>query len=39
MRNPADESRPQIILPLKYVDEVKNASVNRLSFPLFSEQV
>ena len=39
MRNPVNPNEPQLILPFKYLDEVKNAPQNRLSFPLFSKQV
>lgn len=39
MRNPIDDTRPQVILPMKYLDEVRTAPQNRLSFPYFSEQV
>ncbi|KAJ3530947.1 hypothetical protein NM208_g7714 [Fusarium decemcellulare] len=38
MRNPADPKRPQVILPMKYLAEVRNAPQNQLSFPLFSAQ-
>lgn len=34
-----DPEHPQIILPWKYLDEVKSAPQNRLSFPFFSKQV
>ncbi|KAI9768105.1 MAG: hypothetical protein M1840_005139 [Geoglossum simile] len=37
MRNPTG-LRDQVILPLKYLDEVASASQDRLSFPLFSKQ-
>jgi hypothetical protein len=39
MRNPVDPEHPQLILPWKYLDEVKSAPQNRLSFPFFSRQV
>jgi hypothetical protein len=39
IRNPADDGSPQVIIPKKYLDEVKNASEARLSFPLHSIQV
>ena len=39
MRNPADPNKPQLILPFKYLDEVKTAPQSRLSFPLFSRHV
>ena len=39
MRNFVDELRPQVFLPLKYLDEVKSAPESKLSFPYFSEMV
>jgi hypothetical protein len=39
MRNPIDETRPQVVMPMKYLTETKNAPERRLSFPLFSEMV
>lgn len=38
MRNPVDPDHPQVILPFKYLDEIKRAPQNRLSFGLFSRQ-
>ncbi|KAI9374537.1 cytochrome P450 [Aspergillus egyptiacus] len=38
IRNPADEGSPQVVIPRKYLDEVKIASEGRLSFPLYSIQ-
>ncbi|KAL7928322.1 cytochrome P450 [Trichoderma chlorosporum] len=38
LRNPANPDHPQVILPWKYLSEVKSAPENRLSFPLFSNQ-
>ncbi|KAH9883542.1 cytochrome P450 [Xylariomycetidae sp. FL2044] len=38
IRNPSDESRPLVILPLKYLAEVKNAPQSKMSFPDFLEQ-
>jgi hypothetical protein len=34
-----DASRPQVILSKNYLDEVKNATEEWLSFPLYSIQV
>ena len=39
MRNPIDELGPQLFLPMKYLDEVKNAPVSLFSFNAFSEKV
>ena len=39
MRNAVDPNKPQVIMPFKYLDEVKTAPQNRLSFPLFSRLV
>ncbi|KAF7182336.1 hypothetical protein CNMCM7691_001816 [Aspergillus felis] len=39
MRNPIGELGPQVLLPMKYLDEVKYASTHLFSFPLFSEKV
>jgi hypothetical protein len=36
MRNYIDELRPQVYLPLKYLEEVKSAPQSKLSFPHFS---
>ncbi|KAI1184786.1 cytochrome P450 [Nemania serpens] len=38
MRNPVDPNLPLVIMPWTHLDEVKSAPVNRLSFPLFSNQ-
>ncbi|PWY76060.1 cytochrome P450 [Aspergillus sclerotioniger CBS 115572] len=38
IRNPVDEGSPQVIMPKKYLDEVKSASEDHLSFPLYSIQ-
>ncbi|KAI0402028.1 cytochrome P450 [Xylaria palmicola] len=38
IRNPIDPVIPLVILPWKYLDEVKSAPTNKLSFPLFSNQ-
>ncbi|KAF9886981.1 hypothetical protein FE257_010722 [Aspergillus nanangensis] len=38
MRNPIGELGPQLVLPMKYLDEVKYASTSLFSFPLFSEK-
>lgn len=34
MRNPIDSKRPLVILPFKYLDEVRSAPQNKLSLPL-----
>lgn len=39
MRNPIGELGPQLLLPMKYLDEVKNAPTSVFSFKLFSEKV
>jgi hypothetical protein len=39
MRNLVDDKRPLVILPLKYLEEVKNAPQDKLSFALFVEKV
>ncbi|EAW09122.1 cytochrome P450 [Aspergillus clavatus NRRL 1] len=39
MRHPIEELGPQVLLPMKYLDEVKYASTSLFSFPLFSEKV
>ncbi|CAG8973060.1 hypothetical protein HYALB_00010834 [Hymenoscyphus albidus] len=39
IRNPVDEGSPQVIMAKKYLDEVMNASEDKLSFPLYSIQV
>lgn len=39
MRNPIGELGPQVILPMKYMDEVKYAPTSLFSFVLFSEKV
>ncbi|KAH6629724.1 cytochrome P450 [Boeremia exigua] len=38
IRNPVDEGRPQVIMSKNYLDEVKNAGEDILSFPLYSIQ-
>ena len=38
MRNPADPDHPQVILPFKYLDEVRTAPESVLSFQHFSRQ-
>lgn len=38
MRNPADPDHQQIILPFKYLDEVKSAPESAMSFTLLSRQ-
>ncbi|KAE8373290.1 cytochrome P450 [Aspergillus bertholletiae] len=38
MRNPVDGGHSQVIMAKSYLDEVKNASESRLSFPLYSIQ-
>ncbi|PWY81892.1 hypothetical protein BO70DRAFT_336994 [Aspergillus heteromorphus CBS 117.55] len=38
IRNPIDEGSPQVIIPSKYLDEVKNAPETELSFPLHAIQ-
>ncbi|KAK8060829.1 Cytochrome p450 [Apiospora saccharicola] len=39
MRNVVDDRRPLVFLPRKYLDEVKNAPENELSFPKFMENL
>ncbi|KAI0109881.1 cytochrome P450 [Daldinia grandis] len=39
MRNPVSELGPQVLLPMKYLDEVKNAPTSVFSFRAFSEQM
>lgn len=39
MRNPADPDHPQVVLPAKYLSELKSAPESRFSFRLYSEQV
>lgn len=39
MRNAINPQKPQVIMPFKYLDEVKSAPQSRLSFPLFSRLV
>ncbi|KXX72861.1 Ent-kaurene oxidase [Madurella mycetomatis] len=39
IRNASDPKRPVAILPLRYLEEVKNAPQSKLSFPLFMEKV
>ncbi|KAI0469764.1 cytochrome P450 [Xylariaceae sp. FL0804] len=38
IRNPSDEKRPLVILPPKYLAEVRNAPHTKLSFPDFLEK-
>ncbi|KAM7189906.1 Ent-kaurene oxidase [Rhypophila sp. PSN 637] len=38
IRNSSDPKRPIIILPIRYLEEVKNAPQSQLSFPLFMEK-
>ncbi|KXX79930.1 Ent-kaurene oxidase [Madurella mycetomatis] len=38
MRNASDPKRPVAILPLRYLEEVRNAPQSKLSFPLFMEK-
>ncbi|KAH6650455.1 cytochrome P450 [Chaetomium tenue] len=38
MRNPADPDHPQVVLPAKYLSELKSAPESRFSFRLYSEQ-
>ncbi|KAI1406848.1 cytochrome P450 [Hypoxylon sp. FL1857] len=39
IRNPSDENRPLVILPMKYLAEVRHAPQNKLSFSDFLEKV
>ena len=39
MRNPIGELGPQLLLPMRYLDEVKNAPKSLFSFDAFSEKV
>lgn len=39
MRNYVNDDQPQVVLPLKYLKEVRNAPESKLSFPYYSEQV
>ena len=39
MRNIVDDKSPLVILPLKYLEEVKNAPQDKLSFALYVEKV
>ena len=39
MRNYVDELKPQVFLPLKYLDELKNVPESKLSLRLNSEVV
>lgn len=39
MRNPVGELGPQLMLPMKYMDEVKNAPTSLFSFKAFSEKM
>ncbi|TLS21201.1 uncharacterized protein PpBr36_10635 [Pyricularia pennisetigena] len=38
LRNPTDEKRPQIIMPLKYLDEVARTPQSKLSFAEYNKQ-
>ncbi|KAM7212881.1 Ent-kaurene oxidase [Rhypophila decipiens] len=38
IRNASDPKHPIIILPMRYLEEVKNAPQSQLSFPLFMEK-
>ncbi|KAI1845528.1 hypothetical protein JX266_008386 [Neoarthrinium moseri] len=38
IRNPSDEKHPLVILPLKYLSEVKSALQSKLSFPTFLDK-
>ncbi|KAI1127403.1 cytochrome P450 [Nemania abortiva] len=38
IRNPTDPKRPFVILPMKYLEEVRTAPESLLSFPLFLEK-
>ncbi|PGH19025.1 hypothetical protein AJ79_00059 [Helicocarpus griseus UAMH5409] len=39
MRNYVDDHHPQVILPIRYLKEVRNAPESKLSFPYYSEQI
>ncbi|PGH16795.1 hypothetical protein AJ80_05110 [Polytolypa hystricis UAMH7299] len=39
MLNYVDENHPQVVLPIKYLKEVRNAPESKLSFPYYSEQI
>ncbi|KAF4964952.1 hypothetical protein FSARC_7179 [Fusarium sarcochroum] len=39
MRNYVNDDQPQVILPLKYLKEVRSAPESKLSFPYYSEQL
>jgi ent-kaurene oxidase len=39
LRDPCNPGIPQVVLPLKYLEEVKRAPESKLSFTLFSEKV
>jgi len=39
IRNASDPKRPVAILPLRYLEEVKNAPQSQLSLPLFITKV
>ena len=39
MRNPIGELGPMVMLPMKYLDEVKNAPTSLFSFQAFSEKM
>lgn len=38
MHNPVDPDHPQLLLPFGYLDHVKTAPVDQMSFQLFSRQ-
>ncbi|KAI0145635.1 cytochrome P450 [Xylariaceae sp. FL1272] len=38
IRNPTNPNRPYVILPMKYLDEVRSAPDHVLSFPMFLEK-
>lgn len=39
IRNHADPSRPFVFLPVRYMEEVRNAPQDKLSLPLYTEKV
>ncbi|RYP81367.1 hypothetical protein DL769_002013 [Monosporascus sp. CRB-8-3] len=39
IRNPSDERHPLVILPMKYLAEVRNAPQSKLSFPYFLDKL
>ena len=38
MRNPVDPDHPQVILPFRYLEEVRSAPESEMSFQRFSRQ-